>query len=181
MSQQPEKPRLTIAQQAGPAAPMVSEKEFKKTMQDAVNYYRSLHESQPLSLSEELCLEAKRYANLLTSYGKLEYSKEKEDYFGDCLFTCYVNKSPWTILEEWYKEMQHYNFDRPGYETHHRNFTQLVWKSSTLMGVGVAYDSAGVMFAVCRFAPQGSVKALKPDLFKVNVVKAVKSPQYASG
>jgi len=181
MSQQPEKPRLTIAQQAGPAAPMVSEKEFKKTMQDAVNYYRSLHESQPLSLSEELCLEAKRYANLLTSYGKLEYSKEKEDYFGDCLFTCYVNKSPWTILEEWYKEMQHYNFDRPGYETHHRNFTQLVWKSSTLMGVGVAYDSAGVMFAVCRIAPQGSVKALKPDLFKVNVVKAVKSPQYASG
>ena len=48
------------------------------------------------------------------------------------------------------------------------------------MGVGVAYDSAGVMYAVARIAPQGSVKALKPNDFKVNVVPAVKTPQYAT-
>ena len=45
--------------------------------------------------------------------------------------------------DAWYNEVKQYNYNQPGFSMATGHFTQLVWKSSRRLGVGVAYNNDG--------------------------------------
>lgn len=64
--------------------------------------------------------------------------KNKKDIHGQNLFLgigSFFNA--YTIVKTWYDQIQYYQFDNPyfTYETGH--FTQLVWKTTKWLGVGI--------------------------------------------
>lgn len=63
------------------------------------------------------------------------------------------------IVSRWYNEISNYNFDTgsPIYPNEQwLNFTQMVWRSSTELGVGVA-SGGGYHYVVARYKPRGNL------------------------
>lgn len=63
------------------------------------------------------------------------------------------------VVSTWYNEISNYNFDTgspidPSEEWLH--FTQVVWRSSTELGVGVA-SGGGYHYVVARYKPRGNL------------------------
>uniref|UniRef100_A0A0K0FCZ6 CAP domain-containing protein (inferred by orthology to a zebrafish protein) n=1 Tax=Strongyloides venezuelensis TaxID=75913 RepID=A0A0K0FCZ6_STRVS len=129
-----------------------------------INMYRFLHRVKHLKLSsylgviaqelaEEYAIRQKVDLNLYPSYGIL-YDKSSI-------------ASASTIVKSWYERSRKYNF-MFGIPTSKSalSFTQIVWKSTTELGIGVKVDN-GNLFLVCVFYPKGNQKGK----FKRNVYK----------
>lgn len=78
----------------------------------------------------------------------------------------------------WYDEERYYDWNNPGNSNTARkaigHFTQVVWKSTTEVGCGVAKIVLGfftLTFVVCRYSPAGNVSGQYGDN-----VKALKNP-----
>jgi hypothetical protein len=56
--------------------------------------------------------------------------KYKKDFGSNC-------------VKAWYDEVKNYNFKKPGFTMDTGHFTQLVWKSSTRLGLGLAAGKHG--------------------------------------
>ena len=67
----------------------------------------------------------------------------------------------------WYDEVKDYNYVRPGFSMGTGHFTQVVWKSSTEVGFGVARASNGSYYAVGNYYPPGNMYGQFPQ----NVLK----------
>ncbi|CDQ77142.1 unnamed protein product [Oncorhynchus mykiss] len=71
------------------------------------------------------------------------------------------------VAESWYKEIEKYNFSSPGFQSGAGNFTQMVWKSSKQVGVGLATSGRGTFIAVAFYDPAGNIT--NPGYFHDNV------------
>ncbi|KAL7391529.1 hypothetical protein ABVT39_010616, partial [Epinephelus coioides] len=60
------------------------------------------------------------------------------------------------VVDSWYNEIKNYNWSRPGYMSNIGHFTQVVWKESTELGVGMATDGKTV-FVVGQYRPTGNM------------------------
>jgi hypothetical protein len=74
--------------------------------------------------------------------------------------------------ESWYSEIKDYpkSYGEVGFSGKHGHFTQLVWKATTQMGVGVATSNGGGMtriFVVANYNPAGNMRGG----FAANVLK----------
>ncbi|KAK3728242.1 hypothetical protein QZH41_019615 [Actinostola sp. cb2023] len=60
--------------------------------------------------------------------------------------------------ESWYSEVKHYPFSYPpmNMANNFGHFTQVVWKSTKRLGVGIA-KYAGNTYVVARYSPPGNV------------------------
>jgi hypothetical protein len=57
----------------------------------------------------------------------------------------------------WYNGIKYYNFRSGGFSMQTGSFTQLVWKNSRLLGVGIAYtDSGRSAYIVAQYTPPGN-------------------------
>ena len=57
----------------------------------------------------------------------------------------------------WYNEVSQYSYSPGGFSSATGHFTQLVWKGSKKLGVGVAYNSARTkVYVVARYSPPGN-------------------------
>ena len=54
-----------------------------------------------------------------------------------------------------YNEIKYYNFNRGGFSSRTGHFTQVVWKGSTKLGVGIATRGSMVV-VVARYSPAGN-------------------------
>ena len=55
-----------------------------------------------------------------------------------------------------YDEIKYYNYNAPGFSLATGHFTQVVWKSSKSIGVGVAKGLGGTTYVVVNYYPQGN-------------------------
>lgn len=69
------------------------------------------------------------------------------------------------ITNQWYDEKAHYNYNREQYCKGAGHFTQMIWKGSKYVGVGIAWDPLGKVVIVVNYKPCGNV----PSMFKYNV------------
>ena len=75
----------------------------------------------------------------------------------------------------WYTEIQQYDFSKPGFSSATENFSQVVWKSTSQVGCGIAMgpktaDGRYRVYGVCQYKDPGNVVSSTTDLFTLNVL-----------
>uniref|UniRef100_A0A3P8WIZ7 SCP domain-containing protein n=1 Tax=Cynoglossus semilaevis TaxID=244447 RepID=A0A3P8WIZ7_CYNSE len=144
------------------------------TFLEAHNSYRKLHGAPPLALSSELNATAQKWADRLLALGLMNHSDTKD---GENIYT--VLKSEQLTAKEavdsWYSEVKDYNWNNPGLKSNTGHFTQVVWKETTQLGVGVA--TVGTRsYVVAQYRPAGNMTM--PGKFESNVLRQGKGKQH---
>lgn len=79
--------------------------------------------------------------------------------------------NPKNVCRSWYDEMREFNFGvEPKGMFKAGHFSQMVWKSSKELGVGVAKTKKGKVLVVCNYDPRGNVVGQ----FNSNVMRVVR-------
>lgn len=77
--------------------------------------------------------------------------------------------NPREVIRSWYDEIKEHDFAvEPKGIFKAGHFTQLVWKSSQDLGVGVSKTKKGKVLVVCNYNPRGNIAGQ----FSGNVLKA---------
>uniref|UniRef100_A0AAY4EIA1 SCP domain-containing protein n=1 Tax=Denticeps clupeoides TaxID=299321 RepID=A0AAY4EIA1_9TELE len=134
--------------------------DFEKEFLDAHNTYRQKHGAPPLTMSRELSRAAQKWAEKLLAANILKHSDTDD---GENLFYASSNEA----VDKWYNEIEKYKFSRPGFQSGTGHFTQVVWKSSKELGLGVATDGRTII-VVGQYHPAGNVT--NPGYFQENVL-----------
>jgi len=136
------------------------------------NVYRTTHSEPLLVLSSQLNDVAQHYAEQLARTNRLVNSSNTQ--FGENLYAFRASGQalprPEVVVDRWYSEIQNYNFDKPGFHTGTGHFTQLVWKSSKELGIGIAHAADGTWYVVANYSPPGNISGQ----FPLNVLKPKK-------
>jgi glioma pathogenesis-related protein 2 len=136
------------------------------------NIYRAKHGVPPLVLSSQLNDVAQRYAEQLARTNQLVHSDNTQ--LGENLYAFRSSGQapprPEAVVDRWYSEIQKYNFDKPGFHTGTGHFTQLVWKTSKELGMGIAQAADGTWYVVANYSPPGNISGQ----FPTNVLKPKK-------
>ncbi|KAL1261625.1 hypothetical protein QQF64_006890 [Cirrhinus molitorella] len=144
---------------------------FKQEFLEAHNQYRKQHQAPALTYSDELCSAAQKWADHLLSINTLGHSETDN---GENVFYSFssVKKTPEgkVAVDSWYSEIKKYNFSSPGFQSGTGHFTQVVWKSSTELGVGLATNGKTV-FVVGQYKPAGNMT--NAGYFEKNVLPKV--------
>jgi uncharacterized protein YkwD len=133
------------------------------------NVYRAKHGSPPLSLNPQLNEVAQHHAEQLARTKQLVHSEQKQD--GENLYAAFTSNStpprPEAVVDSWYNEIQHYDFNQPGFRPETSHFTQVVWKASQELGLGITQASDGTWYVVANYRPSGNIA----NQFATNVRK----------
>jgi len=128
---------------------------FQNDILSAHNEYRRKHGTGSLKWSSKLESKAQKWANQLAKKGYLQHEQQSED--GEniaCLKGEELSGEKASAM--WYDEIKDYNFNQQGFNSKTGHFTQLIWESSTELGVGKATASNGMQFVVARYFPPGN-------------------------
>ncbi|XP_036383727.1 Golgi-associated plant pathogenesis-related protein 1-like isoform X1 [Megalops cyprinoides] len=143
---------------------------FEKEFLDTHNAYRKKHQAPPLTMSRDLCSSAQAWANHLLSIKTLQHSDTKN---GENLYYAW-SSGPKKLtgkeaVDSWYSEIKDYHFSNPGFASNTGHFTQVVWKDTTEVGVGLATDGQTI-FVVGQYSPAGNM--CNEGYFEKNVLPA---------
>ncbi|XP_028519627.1 uncharacterized protein LOC110254426 [Exaiptasia diaphana] len=134
---------------------------------EAHNAKRRLHGVPDLTWDDGLAGDGKAWALILAKKdGRLKHSSGT--YGENLYYSSSQNiKTCEQAVERWYNEIKDYDYDNPGYGSKTGHFTQVVWKSSTKLGVGKATADAGggykKTYIVAQYTPSGNVPGQFPD------------------
>ena len=122
-----------------------------------------------MELTDKLNDFAQKYAENLAFRNVMEHSthdardKIYGDYSGENLYYFYTSSRNLTVtgadaVDSWYDEIKDYDFSKGcskngGVVGH---FTQLIWKESTQLGLGVARNSNNNVYVVGNYHPGGN-------------------------
>ena len=142
------------------------------------NYYRARHSASPLTISQRLNHIAQAYAEHLAATSKFEHSGNKleNESLGENLYMQWISRgrvqaTARDAMKSWYDEIELHSFKRPKYSEETGHFTQLVWKSTRKMGVGVALSADGrEVYMVVNYFPAGNI--INHGYFESNVLPA---------
>ncbi|XP_013774114.1 probable pathogenesis-related protein CaO19.6200 [Limulus polyphemus] len=124
------------------------------------NYYRSKHGVPSLTLSPQLCSIAQEWANHLAETDNFRHRPEQK--YGENIYMCCSSNPKIQIsgeapVDEWYSEIDKYPFGEEPSFFNSGHFTQVVWRSSTEMGVGKACGKANKIIVVANYNPAGNI------------------------
>lgn len=134
----------------------------------AHNIRRGQHWAPPLVWNDECFEYAKRQADeciteRIASNGRVDGAGGR---MGQCVLG--PPHGPWrmnrpgmaeSIVDIWYGEGSHYNYDRPGFRNDASNFMQVIWFNTTSVGMALSRDGR---FAVANYFPAGHDVLLEP-------------------
>ncbi|XP_068989798.1 Golgi-associated plant pathogenesis-related protein 1-like [Neodiprion pinetum] len=144
------------------------------------NKYRAIHGSTPLRLNSEITSYAQEWAN---SLAKREAFEHRPDcLYGENLFSAFDDSDEWLILASdpvrcWYSEIELYTFDEFLVQPKTSNtgrFTQMIWKSTLELGVGISLHFSGRVYIVCCYDPVGNISGN----YNANVLPPAKAAKY---
>lgn len=147
--------------------------EFDKECVRVHNQLRALHNASALCWSESLAGNAQRWAENLANKDRAEHdyqdliTKGQGENIAWMTLTTEKCEGPrksgcvscGDIVKKWYSEEKNYDFQKgaaidPGQPIRH--FNQIVWKSTTELGMGSARSNEHGLIVVARYSPMGS-------------------------
>ena len=177
------KRRVLPSTEAPPTTPdhssngcMVELDKLAEVTLSAHNSKRALHKDTfPQCWNWELEVTSGRHARKLALTGGVDHDTETRD--GENIYSALWTETrslDWyykNAVEQWYREIRFYDWDRPGYSSSYGHFTQLVWRMSYLVGCGHGYGLNRLgkkrIVVVCRYSPPGSLTGDKQ--YRANV------------
>ncbi|RNA09919.1 secretion [Brachionus plicatilis] len=145
--------------------------DFRKYALNAHNVFRNYHRTPPLKSNISLTTMAQKYANFLAESNLFKHSYSG---YGENLaraaftYSQNINCRYWAVYltSQWYREISLYNFNYPRYYHGTGHFTQIVWKSTTQVGIGLAIvnrivnnRNATVLYYVANYLRPGNVRS----------------------
>uniref|UniRef100_A0A669EIS2 GLI pathogenesis-related 2 n=1 Tax=Oreochromis niloticus TaxID=8128 RepID=A0A669EIS2_ORENI len=134
-----------------------ADESFKKEFLDTHNAYRAQHGAPPLTFNTELNDAAQNWANQMLAKKKLGHSDTND---GENVYYAWSSETKTLTgkeaVDSWYSEIKDYDFKKSGHQPKTGHFTQVVWKSSTELGVGIATDG-NTVFVVGQYRPAGNI------------------------
>jgi len=125
-----------------------------KRMVLAHNFYRSRVGDPPLTWSDDLATRAQEWATTLIEEGT--YAPRRDGRFGENLFEISGGSAnPMQVVSAWASEAANYNHATNGCTARCGHYTQVVWRSTRLVGCGVARNANREVW-VCDYAPHGN-------------------------
>ncbi|CAJ0914212.1 unnamed protein product, partial [Mesorhabditis belari] len=122
---------------------------------DLHNYYRAQHQVGPLKLNNSLNNFAQEWANRLASTGS--FNHRSNNRYGENLAMGSGHYGTMqSLVKGWYDEVRSYSFGWGGFSGSTGHFTQLVWRGSKSLGVGIATGRDGSTYLVCNYDPPGN-------------------------
>uniref|UniRef100_A0A672LQN3 Cell wall protein PRY3-like n=1 Tax=Sinocyclocheilus grahami TaxID=75366 RepID=A0A672LQN3_SINGR len=143
-----------------------SSSSFEAEFLQSHNAYRKQHGAPALTINKNLCRSAQAWAEHLLSITTLKHSNK--DY-GENLYYAWSSLDRSGQWSDWYSEIKDYNFGRPGFSSKTGHFTQVVWKDTKEVGVGLATDG-NTTFVVGQYLPAGNIT--NAGYFEKNVLPA---------
>ena len=136
---------------------MAADASFQQQFLATHNAYRAKHNTPPMTLNSELTAAAQKWADHLLAIGALQHSETQdgENVYSMSGFPT-VKVAGKDAVDAWYKEIKDYSWSSPGFASNTGHFTQVVWKDSTELGVGMASDGNRV-FVVGQYRPAGNM------------------------
>ena len=108
---------------------------------------------------------AQKWADYLVVTGKFEHRKFGK--FGENIWKIGTESFQGTRpVDDWYNEVQFYDYNNGQFSMKTGHFTQLVWVASQKLGLGVARGN-GNSIVVANYDPPGNV----PGQFQKNVLQ----------
>ena len=123
------------------------------------NKYRKTHGSPPMELDDDLNAAALVFAEELAAKGEFYHDPNLQSLgHGENLYASWTSDPSAAVIDyakavdEWYNEVTDpgYDFETGGYQSGTGHFTQVVWKSSTKLGMAHATSSNGWIYYVAR-------------------------------
>ncbi|XP_061881181.1 Golgi-associated plant pathogenesis-related protein 1-like isoform X1 [Entelurus aequoreus] len=146
----------------------MADESFQRDFLEAHNAYRAKHGSPPMALSQEVSAAAQLWADRLLASGAMRHSNTAD---GENIYTKWssatIELTGKEAVDSWYSEINNYNWSRPGFSSGTGHFTQVVWKESVHLGVGMATDGHQV-FVVGQYRPAGNMN--RQQHFMANVL-----------
>uniref|UniRef100_A0A0K0G045 CAP domain-containing protein (inferred by orthology to a zebrafish protein) n=1 Tax=Strongyloides venezuelensis TaxID=75913 RepID=A0A0K0G045_STRVS len=128
--------------------------ELKYRLIKELNIYRKIHEVKPLYKDLGLYNKAQKHALRLA--GLKSITRDRYDKKNGLVMGIAYYPAASIMMKKWYDEGYRYdyslNYPRPGSQS----FTQLIWKSTTHVGIGVANRGYHI-WIVLKFYPKGNV------------------------
>ncbi|XP_058121842.1 uncharacterized protein LOC131281286 [Anopheles ziemanni] len=135
--------------------------EFERDCLKAHNQYRTRHGVPPLKLCKRLCRYAEEWAKVIAARGVLVHRSNSQ--YGENIFCSWSSSNTVSVsvtgqepVENWYSEIDLHVFGKEPATLKTGHFTQVVWKDSRELGVGVARNRSGQVFVVANYDPPGN-------------------------
>uniref|UniRef100_A0AAZ3NZ36 GLI pathogenesis-related 2 n=1 Tax=Oncorhynchus tshawytscha TaxID=74940 RepID=A0AAZ3NZ36_ONCTS len=124
----------------------------------ACNNQRMAHGAPALTLDPALSQGAQAWAETLLGERVLKNSSSPH---GENIWaktgSAGITATGQEVVDAWYKQEENYDFSKPGHQDKTGQFTQLVWRSSKEVGVGMANGDTGMLVVVAHFKPAGNI------------------------
>uniref|UniRef100_A0A0K0G203 SCP domain-containing protein n=1 Tax=Strongyloides venezuelensis TaxID=75913 RepID=A0A0K0G203_STRVS len=137
---------------------------LQKNFYMEINYYRRIHNSAPLLLDPYLSSKALNVARRSARIGRWVFNGKKSN--GVNYATINVDLSP-LLMNIWYQERKKYNYRTLVGTPETMHFSNLVWKATKKVGIGIAKKGLD-LFVCLMFFPEGN----QEFQFRDNVKKA---------
>jgi uncharacterized protein YkwD len=144
----------------------------KTDAQTALDHHNKVRKdvgSPPLQWSAELAEFALQWADHLVSEGCLmkhrPMSGEWKQKYGENIFWGSASSyTPLEASEDWYSEIKDYKYGIVTMDNYYAtgHYTQMVWKNTTHVGIGVAICADGEIIIVANYSPAGNFIGQKP-------------------
>tara|TARA_B100001248_G_scaffold250783_1_gene225236 strand:+ start:280 stop:795 length:516 start_codon:yes stop_codon:yes gene_type:complete len=136
-----------------------------KSALDVHNAARTEVGVAPLNWDNALAEEAEAYAQELAKRHRFEHARDNNGHGENLYWYSTTTNTPMSdASKSWYDEIEVYKYRRccgPNFsETGH--YTQMVWHSTTAVGIGVAVSSRGETYVVARYNPSGNWQGESP-------------------
>ncbi|KAG8180007.1 hypothetical protein JTE90_020962 [Oedothorax gibbosus] len=164
-----------------PKNPSLDVEDFRRRLVLAHNGYRKLHGAPNLSHLQELEDAAQMWADTIAARGIKLYCEKLYNTGENLCSIDIINSVPSAegIVHNWYKEIKNYSFAEPRWRRGSFHFSQVLWRSSTHIGVGIApVPGQPRLFVVVRYYPGGNSNM--PGEFERNVLPRVSKGSSAS-
>ncbi len=137
---------------------------YIKEVIDLINLKRKDHNVPPLIEDKDLDNIAQIYSKKISQTNDLNYSKNtfNGEELGESLFSCSRPIEASKLIDNWYKLGQYYDESNPKPS----HYTQMIWKNSQKIGVGISQANTGYIYIVANYYPGGNIEGQ----FKENVL-----------
>ncbi|KAL5012919.1 hypothetical protein ScPMuIL_011470 [Solemya velum] len=141
----------------------MADKKFTEEVIKAHNAYRKTHQASDLEHSKDLSEHAQKWADHLVASNGFQHSDcmVKGERVGENIAMKWSsqpdNYTGQEVTDQWYSEVQQYQFGGEPSSNSAGHFTQVVWKDSKKVGVGKAQTADGKVIVVANYRPAGNM------------------------